>query len=70
MGNDNVFFCFIYSFEFNSSKQFPSIMHLFCSLNVKNMDLVLNLHHTVVHTMKFVKKFHSVGLFSEQGMLQ
>ena len=37
---------------------------------LKVTDFVLNLHHTVVHTMKFVKKFHTVGLFSEQGMLQ
>ena len=37
-------------------------------LRFKNMSITLKMHDILVHTVTFVRKYHSVGLFSEQAL--
>ena len=37
-------------------------------LKFKNMSITIKMHNVLVHTVKFVRKFHTVGLFSEQAL--
>ena len=32
------------------------------------MNITLKMHDILVHTVKFVRKFHSVGFFGEQAL--
>ena len=37
-------------------------------LKFKNMSITIKMHNVLVHTVKFLRKFHTVGLFSEQAL--
>ena len=38
------------------------------ALRFKNMSITLKMHDVLVHTVPFVRKYHSVGFFGEQGL--
>ena len=38
------------------------------ALRFKNMSITLKMHDVLVHTVRFVRKYHSVGFFGEQGL--